>query len=98
MKKKHILRRFLAFTLAASALGGLSSCADMWMSTSTGLDFPGGIGVDIGLGGPIGHHYGPLPGRPHPLPPGPPPLGTNGFGAPIRPIGPPPGGPFWGPF
>lgn len=85
MKKKHTLRLLLGASLIAGAGAALSSCADMWMSTSTGFDFtqPGGFGLDIGVGGPIGHHR---------LPP--PPQGGPGWG----PGGPPPGPPGWGSF
>ena len=58
MKKKNTLRLLLGASLIAGAGAAMSSCADMWMSTTTGFDFtqPGGFGLDIGVGGPIGHH------------------------------------------
>ncbi len=90
MKKKHTLRLLWGASLIAGAGAALSSCADMWMSTSTGFDFtqPGGFGLDIGVGGPIGN----------PSPPPPPPDGGPGWGPGGGPGGPPPGGPGWGPF
>lgn len=90
MKKKNTLRLLLGASLIAGAGAAMSSCADMWMSTSTGFDFtqPRGFGLDIGVGGPIGHHR---------LPP-PPPDGGPGWGPGGGPGGPPPGGPGWGPF
>lgn len=89
MKKKHTLR--LAFGLCAGIVlaGSLSSCADMWLGTSTDLNFtqPGGFGISIGGGGPLG-------GPATPPPPGPAgpalPVGPGGPGAPY---GPGPGGP-----
>lgn len=82
MKKKNTLRLLLGASLIAGAGAAMSSCADMWMSTTTGFDFtqPGGFGLDIGVGGPIGQ----------PAPPPPPQGGGPGWG--------PGGGPGWGPF
>lgn len=90
MKKKNTLRLLLGASLIAGAGAAMSSCADMWMSTSTGFDFtqPGGFGLDIGVGGPIEQ----------PAPPPPPPDGGPGWGPGGGPGGPPPGGPGWGPF
>ncbi len=96
MKKKNTLRLLLGASLIAGAGAAMSSCADMWMSTTTGFDFtqPGGFGLDIGVGGPIGHHRLPPPsqGGPWGSPGGP------GWGPGGGPGGPPPGGPGWGPF
>lgn len=104
MKDKHTFRLLLAGSLAIAAGVGMSSCADMWMSTSSGFNFtqPGGFGLNLGVGGPIGRPVGPPPNRPSPPPnrPSPPPPGPPGGGPgfPVGPGGPPPGGPFWGPF
>lgn len=71
--------------LAGLALSGaLSSCAGMWLGTDTDFNFtqPGGFGIDIGIGGPIGGPATPPPPPPDygPGPWGPPPYGPPGWG------------------
>lgn len=100
MKKKNTLRLLLGASLIVGAGAAMSSCADMWMSTTTGFDFtqPGGFGLDIGVGGPIGHHRLPPPpqGGPWGSPGG---LGWGpGWGPGGGLGGGPTGPPGWGPF
>lgn len=85
MKKKHTLRLFLSLGAGVALSGLLSGCAGMWLGTDTDLNFtqPGGFGIDIGVGGPIGR---PTPPPPPGGPGGPPPAG------PVPPAGPPPFG------
>lgn len=85
MKKKHTFRLMLALGAGVAMSGLLSGCAGMWLGTDTDLNFtqPGGFGIDLGIGGPIG---GPA------TPPPPPPGGPFGPG-PGGPMGPGPGGP-----
>ena len=76
MKKKHTLRLFLSLGAGVALSGLLSGCAGMWLGTDTDLNFtqPGGFGIDIGVGGPIGRPGGPPPAGPV-TPAGPPPFG-----------------------
>lgn len=84
MKKKHTLRLALSLGVGVALSGLLSSCAGMWLGTDTEMNFtqPGGFGIDIGAGGPVG-------GRPTP-PPTPP--GRPSPGGPMNPGGPTPFG------
>lgn len=79
MKKKHTLRLALTLGVGVALSGLLSGCAGMWLGTDAEMNFtqPGGFGINIGAGGPVG-------GRPTPPPPSP--------GGPVNPGGPPPFG------
>ena len=100
MKKTHTFRLALGLVAGIALAGSLSSCADMWLGTSTDLNFtqPGGFGIDFGVGGPLGGPATPPPPPLRPAAPAPPlrpaapapPIGPGGPGAPF---GPGPGGP-----
>ena len=62
MKKTHTFRLALGLVAGIALAGSLSSCADMWLGTSTDLNFtqPGGFGIDFGVGGPLGGPATPL--------------------------------------